>query len=47
MTREEFYEFIADLDNKIPLVTAKLVFQRLAKEKADTISLTEMIKYFD
>ena len=47
MTRGEFFEFLKDLDDTIPLATAELVFKAFATDTAEAIDLNAMIKYFE
>lgn len=47
MTRGEFFEFLKDFDDKIPLAIAECVFKEFATDKAEAIDLNEMIKYFE
>ena len=47
MTKDEFFEFLKDLDDTIPLAIAGLVFKTFATDTAEAIDLNAMIKYFE
>eukprot|EP00828_Plagiopyla_frontata_P013089 TRINITY_DN1762_c0_g1_i1.p1 TRINITY_DN1762_c0_g1~~TRINITY_DN1762_c0_g1_i1.p1 ORF type:complete len:410 (+),score=81.87 TRINITY_DN1762_c0_g1_i1:149-1378(+) len=47
VTREQFYEFLKDFNEMIPLSVAELVFKKFATEEAEAIDFNKMVEHFE